>query len=135
MCHRLGKATIVPFVLLLQGNSRVTDAEMIARRAALDLSAAMDPSLSARVDRVLSAATSAEPKDPLDGRDLASFLVVAAGIACKIHGDLRRRTETPARSYMEHRLRSEMGIDEGISPDHDTIIEALVAAVLRNPTA
>jgi hypothetical protein len=112
----------------------VANVEAIARRAALDLSAAMDPSLSSRVERVLGANSGANPKDPLDGRDLASFLVVAAGIACKIHGDLSRRTEAPARSYMERRLRSEMGIDEGISPDHDTIVEALVAAVLHGPT-
>jgi hypothetical protein len=110
-------------------------AEKIARQAALDLSAAMDPSLSSRVDRVFSAASGADPKDPLDGGDLASFLVVAAGVACRIHGDLRSRTESPARSYIERRLRSEMGIDEGISPDHDAVVEALVAAVLRSPTA
>jgi hypothetical protein len=113
----------------------IASTEIIARQAALDLSAEMDPSLSSRVDRVLSANTGANPKNPLDGHDLASFLVVAAGIACQIHGDLRRRTEVPARSYMERRLRSEMGIDEGISPDHDTVVEALVAALLRSSTA
>ncbi len=113
----------------------MVDAETIARRAALNLSAEMDPCLSSRVDRVLSATTGANPKDPLDGGDLASFLVVAAGVACKIHGDLSRRTDLPARSYMERRLRSEMGIDEGLSPDHDNVVEALIAAVLRNPPA
>ena len=113
----------------------IASTETIARQAALDLSAEMDPSLSSRVERVLSANTGANPKDPLDGRDLASFLVVAAGIACRIHGDLIRRTEAPARSYMESRLRSEMGIDEGISPDHDTIVEALGTAVLHSPSA
>jgi hypothetical protein len=109
----------------------VRDSERIARRAALDLSAAMDPSFSLRVDRVLSAATGADPQDPLDGGDLASFLVAAAGIACRIHSDLKRRTDTPSRSYMERRLRSEMGIDEGLSGDHDNIIEALIAALLH----
>lgn len=107
--------------------------QAIARQAALDLSATMDPSLSSCVDRVLSANAGANPKDPLEAGDLASFLVVAAGIVCRIHSDLRRRTEAPARGYMEHRLRSEMGIDEGLSPDHDSVIEALVAVVLRNP--
>ena len=113
----------------------MTDTETIARRAALALSAEMDPSLSSRVDRVLSASTGPNPKNPLEGRDLASFLVVAAGIACKIHDDLSRRTEAPARSYMERRLRSEMGIDEGLSPDHDYVVEALVAALLHSPAA
>jgi hypothetical protein len=93
----------------------------------------MDPSLSARVERVLSAAAGADPKDPLEGDDLASFLVVAAGVACRLHGDLKRRTDTPSPRYLERRLRSEMGIDEGLSPDHDNIIEALVAALLRGP--
>lgn len=113
----------------------IASTEMVARQAALDLSAEMDPSLSSRVDRVLSARIGADPKDPLDGRDLASFLVVAAGIACQIHGELRRRTDVPARSYLERRLRSEMGIDEGISPDHDSVVEALVAALLHGPPA
>ena len=113
----------------------IASTETVARQAALDLNAEMDPSLSSRVDRVLSANTGAHPKDPLDGRDLASFLVVAAGIACQIHEDLKRRTQAPARNYMERRLRSEMGIDEGISPDHDSVVEALVAALLRSPTA
>ncbi|MGZ9107114.1 MAG: hypothetical protein ACXW3M_15205 [Rhodoplanes sp.] len=113
----------------------MTDSERIAKRAALDLSAAMDPSLSSRVDRVLSAATAADPKDPLDGGDLASFLVAAAGIACRIHTDLKRRTDSPSWSYMERRLRSEMGIDEGVSPDHDNIVDALVAALLHSPPA
>lgn len=108
-------------------------AQWIARQTALDLSATMDPSLSLCVDRVLSASSAANPKDPSEGSDLASFLVVAAGVACRIHGDLRRRTGTPGRGYMEDRLRSEMGIDEGLSPDHDSVIEALVAAVLRSP--
>lgn len=108
--------------------------QTIARQAALDLSATMDPSLASCVERVLGANSGANPKDPLEGSDLASFLVVAAGIACRIHGDLRRRTDAPGRGYMEQRLRSEMGIDEGLSPDHDSVIEALVATVLRSPT-
>ena len=113
----------------------VTDRERIAKHAALDLGAVMDPLLSSRVDRVLSAATGADPKDPLDGGDLASFLVAAAGIACRIYADLKRRTGSPSRSYMERRLRSEMGVDEGMSSDHDNIVEALVAALLRSPPA
>lgn len=113
----------------------MTNSERIARRAALDLGAAMDPSLSGRVERVLNAAAGTDPEDPLDGGDLASFLVVAAGVACRLHGDLKQRTDTPSRSYLERRLRSEMGVDEGLSPDHDTIVEALVAALLRGPEA
>jgi hypothetical protein len=113
----------------------VTNSERIARRAALDLSGAMDPSLSARVECVLSAAAGEDPKDPLDGGDLASFLIVAAGVACRLHSDLKQRTDTPSRSYLERRLRSEMGIDEGLSPDHDIIVEALVAALLRDSGA
>lgn len=102
----------------------------IARRAALRCGAEMDPSLPGQVERVLAAAGRPGAADPLDGRDLASFLVVAAAALCRIHRDHSRRTDRPAHRYLERRLQSEMGIDEGAAPDREAIIEALVTEIV-----
>lgn len=109
------------------------DISELARRAALRLGADMDPSLPGRVERVLDAGGKKGDKDPLDGRDLASFLVVSAGVLCRIYGDLNDRMRAPAYAFLERRLQSEMGIDEGISRDRETIIEALVTEIMDDP--
>ncbi|TVR98901.1 MAG: hypothetical protein EA406_05330 [Rhodospirillales bacterium] len=95
------------------------------------LGAEMDPSFPNRVERVLARNGEADTHGLTDGHDLGTFLVTAAHIACGIHAALIRRTDRPARVFVEERLRREMGIDEGMSPDHDSIIDAVADAVLR----
>lgn len=106
----------------------------VARRAALRLGAEMDPSFPNRVERVLArnGDSGTSGTDGLgDGHDLGTFLVTAAHMACGIHDALITRTDRPARIFVEQRLRREMGIDEGMSPDHDSIIDAVADAVLH----
>lgn len=103
----------------------------VARRAALRLGAEMDPSLPNRVERVLARNGDSGAGGLGDGHDLGTFLVAAAHMACGIHDALIIRTDRPARVFVEQRLRREMGIDEGMSPDHDSIIDAVADAVLH----
>jgi hypothetical protein len=111
----------------------VTDLELgaIARDAAERLSAEMCPGLPDDVARVLGKGDGIGSDGPPDGGDLASLIVAASWVGCRLYADLRRRTDRPAAVYLERKLRREMGIDEGLSDDLDRMIEAVVDVLMQ----
>lgn len=108
---------------------RAVTPEMIARRAAAALGADMDPSLPARVEAVLqhSAAT---PPDTMWSRDaLACFIVAAAHLGAEIASSLRESFGMAATRPLADRLARAMGIDPGISADHERIVETVAESI------
>ena len=112
----------------------MTDLELgaIARDAAERLSAEMCPGLPDGVARVLAKGDGTGSDGPPDGGDLASLVVAASWVGCRLYAELRARTDRPAAVYLEQKLRREMGMDEGMSDDHDRMIEAVVEALMRS---
>jgi hypothetical protein len=108
----------------------VSSPDAVAERAAGKLSAEMDPSIPARVARVLQSRATAGPaaKPARDG--LAQFLVAAADAGCSLRAAIGGTVGESARFLLGRRLRREMGIDEGMSPDHDLVIDAVVDALI-----
>jgi hypothetical protein len=108
----------------------LSDSATIAERAAMELSAEMDPSLPSRVSRVLQSRV-AQGRDARPSRDdLASFLVAAAEAGCALCAATGGTVGGRGRFLLARRLRREMGIDEGMSPDHDRVIDAVVEALM-----
>jgi len=106
----------------------------IARQTAQRLGAEMDPSLPASVERALQKSFSS-PGDTLsDGADIGTFIVTSAAAGCRIYADIALKTHKPSSGYLERKLRSEMGIDEGMSPDHDNVIETIVSTLTNGET-
>jgi hypothetical protein len=106
----------------------VTEAEAIARRAAERLGAEMDPALPGGVARVLTRSRRSPDGDLPDGADLATFVVAAAAFGCRLSAGTSGTAE-PTRATLERRLRRQFGIDEDMSPDHETIIDAVAEAI------
>ncbi|MFZ1413952.1 MAG: hypothetical protein WAS73_05150 [Defluviicoccus sp.] len=103
--------------------------EMIARRAAAVLGADMDPSFPARVEAVLQQSASTRP-DTVCSRDaLASFVVAAAHLGAEIAASLRGSLGTTATRPLADRLARAMGIDPGISADHERIVETVADSI------
>ena len=112
----------------------MTDLEpgAVARAAAARLAAEMCPGLPDNVARVLAKGDGPGADGFSDGGDLASLVVAAAHVGCRLYADLRARTDRPAAVYLEQKLRREMGIDEGLSDDLDRMIDAVVDALMRS---
>jgi hypothetical protein len=100
--------------------------ETIARLAAARLAADMDPGLPACVDRILRLSNGTVPDTLADPGTLGSFIVATAHLGCALPAVLSRNPLS-ARADLEAQLRRVMGIDEGVSADHDNVIEAVVA--------
>ncbi|MDG4574790.1 MAG: hypothetical protein P9C36_05930 [Defluviicoccus sp.] len=108
---------------------RALTPEMIARRAAAVLGADMDPSFPARVESVLQCSPSTRP-DALCSQDaLASFVVAAADLGAEIAASLRQGCGTVDTGLLADHLARAMGIDPGISADHERIVEAVADSI------
>jgi|APTNR8051073442_1049403.scaffolds.fasta_scaffold57661_1 hypothetical protein len=102
------------------------DPDDLARRAALRLGAEMDPALPRCVDTILRESPGTAPDDLVRGGTLGAFIVACCHVGCGIDAENRRRTERPSALWLADQLRREMGIDEGMSHDHDAVIDAVV---------
>lgn len=97
------------------------DAATIARLAARILAADADPSYPARVDALLRRAAGAREhaRDPL-----AAFVLAAAEWGCRA-APASVADERLADAY----LRRQLGVDEGMAPDHERILAAIAEAL------
>ena len=102
---------------------------MVARRAAAVLGAEMDPSFPARVENVLQRSASTRPDGVCSQDALASFVVAAAHLGAEIAASLRQSFGTAATRPLADRLARALGIDPGISADHERIIETVADAI------
>jgi hypothetical protein len=103
----------------------------IARTTAVVLAAEMCPGVTDDVAGILAKGDGTGSDEPSDGGDLASLIVAASYVGCRLYADLRRRTDRPAAVHLEQKLRREMGIDAGLSDDLDRMIEAVVDALMQ----
>lgn len=103
--------------------------EMIARRAAAVLGADMDPSFPARVENVLQRSPSTRPGALFSQDALASFLVAAAHLGAEIAASLRQGFGTADTGLLADHLARAMGIDPGISADHERIVETVADSI------
>ncbi|MCP5365739.1 MAG: hypothetical protein H6905_11030 [Hyphomicrobiales bacterium] len=106
----------------------------IARQAAQRLGAEMDPSLPACVERALQKRFSLPSETLFDGDDIGTFIVTSATAGCRIYAEIAEKSIQPSFGYIERKLRSEMGIDEGMSPDHDNVIETIASTLTNGGT-
>jgi hypothetical protein len=123
----------ITIISLEPGEASVTDLEpgTIARTTAAMLAAEMCPGVPDDVGRILAKGDGSGADGFSDGGDLASLIVAASYVGCRLYADLRRRTDRPAAVYLEQKLRREMGIDVGLSDDLDRMIEAVVDALMQ----
>lgn len=105
----------------------------VAREAAEELGAEMDPGLPGCVERILVRSRGTDAAGLANGDTLGAFIVAAADAGCRVVGDFRADAgERPARPFIERHLRRQMGIDEGMSPERDAVIDTVVAVLLRH---
>jgi hypothetical protein len=116
------------------GEATLTDLEpgAIARTTAAMLAEEMCPGMLNDVARILPKGDRAGSDKPSDGGDIASLIVAASYVGCRLYTDLRRRTDRPVAAYLEQKLRREMGIDAGLSHDLDRMIEAVVDTLMQS---
>lgn len=108
------------------------DPAAVAREAAQELGAEMDPGLPGCVERILSRSRGTKGMALADGETLGDFIVAAADTGCRLLNDFRTRVgEPPAWSYVQRQLQRQMGIDEGMSPERDAVIDTLVAVLMH----
>ena len=112
-----------------EADSGAVTPAMIARRAAALLGAEMDPSFPARVENVLQRSASTRPDAVCSQDALASFVVVAAHLGAEIAASLEERLGTAATRPLADRLARAMGIDPGISADHERIVETVADTI------
>lgn len=105
----------------------------VARRAALRLGAEMDPSLPRCVDTILRDSPGTDPDELVRAGSLGAFIIACCHVGVGIDAEQRRRTERPSMLWLADQLRREMGIDEGMSHDHDTVIDAVVHVLSLDP--
>lgn len=105
--------------------------EMIARRAAAVLGADMDPTFPARVEKVLQRSPSTRPESVCSQDALASFVVAAAHLGAEIAVSLRQSFGTVASGPLADHLARAMGVDPGISADHERIVEAVADSIVN----
>lgn len=92
----------------------------------------MDPGLPGCVERILVRSRGTDAAPLPNGDTLGAFIVAAADAGCRVVGEFRGRAgERPAHSFLERQLRRQMGIDEGMSPDRDAVVDTVVAVLLR----
>lgn len=94
----------------------------------------MDPSLPASVERALQRSFSTPGDTLFDGEDIGTFIVTSAAAGCRIYAEKALTSQRPSFGYLERKLRSEMGIDEGMSPDHDNVIETIASELINGGT-
>jgi hypothetical protein len=102
---------------------------MIARRTAAVLGAEVDPSFPARVENVLQRSASTRPDAVCSQDGLASFVVAAAHLGAEIAASMPDKLGTAAARPLVDRLARALGIDPGISADHERIIEAVADSI------
>lgn len=90
----------------------------------------MDPSLPACVERALHKRFSLPADTLFDGDDIGTFIVTSAAAGCRIYAEMAVKSKQASFGYLERKLRSEMGIDEGMSPDHDNVIETIASELI-----
>lgn len=104
-------------------------AETVARRAAAELGAEMDPSLPARIEGVLSRSSGTRPDRLCSADALASFLVASAHIGYEMMAAWPADAASAPRFEIADHLARAMGVDPGMSADHERIVEAVAAAI------
>ncbi len=102
------------------------DPDTVSRQVALRLSAEMDPSLGRCVDGILRKSPGTDPDALVNAGTIGAFIIAASHVGCGLAAGLRQRTDRPSRLWLSDQLRREMGVDEGMSPDHDMVIDAVV---------
>ncbi|MCW5700558.1 MAG: hypothetical protein KIT00_12025 [Rhodospirillales bacterium] len=113
------------------GEARLLDPDDVARQAAQDLGAEMDPGLPACVQNILTHSPSSDPGSLINADSLGAFIVATARAGVRIIADLRENLAPPGHALVQRRLQREMGIDEGMSPDHDTVIDTIVETLIH----
>lgn len=108
---------------------RAVTPEAIGRLTASVLGAEMDPSFPARIETVFQRSASTRPDAVCSQDPLASFVVAAAHVGAEIAASLRQSCGTAAARPLADRLARAMGIDPGISADHERIVEAVADAI------
>lgn len=132
----LAKSGWLPMLMAVfhqpEERSVVLDPVTVARSSAQELGAEMDPGLPGCVERILGRSRGAVGVSA-DGDTLGAFIVAAADAGCRLVAAFAARTgERPATPFLKRQLQREMGIDEGMSPDHDTVIDTVVEVLLRS---
>lgn len=105
--------------------------EMIARRAAAVLGADMDPSFPARVENVLQRSPSTRPDVVCSQDALASFVVAAAHLGAEIAASQRQSFGTADAGLLADHLARAMGVDPGISADHERIVQTVADSIVN----
>lgn len=74
---------------MIDGEARLLDPDDVARQAAQDLGAEMDPGLPACVQNILTHSPSSDPGSLINADSLGAFIVATARAGVRIIADLR----------------------------------------------